>query len=306
MTPPADLCLSIDLDDLRHYRAIHALPPGPAGEDDRLFERAVPRFLQFAEDLGIPTTLFVIAEDLQRVEGALEALREAVSRGHEIASHSLTHRYDLSRQPREVMAREVREARSRIQEALGVEARGFRGPGYNLTPALLREVAAAGHAWDSSILPAPMYWAARASVVAWMALRGRPSRSITGRARDFLARPRTPFRWPEEAGGVWEIPMTAAGWLRLPLIGTNLALGGFLARHPWNGARNLPFVHIEFHGLDFLDIREDALDPDLGIEPVLRVPLEERTARFREFVAPLVASRRGLLLSQVPSSAAPP
>jgi len=306
VTPPTSrdplLCLSIDLDDLRYYRAIHALAPGPAEEDECLFRKAVPRFLELAGDLGVPGTLFVIAEDLDRVEGAREALREAVGQGHEAASHSLTHPYDLSRQPREAIAREVREARARIQDALGTEVRGFRGPGYNLSPVLLQEVAAAGHAWDSSILPSPAYWAVRASVIAWMALRGRPSRSITGRARDFLARPRTPFRWPQEHGGIWEIPMTAAGWLRLPLIGTNLALGGFVARHPWTAAWDLPLVHVEFHGLDFLDAEEDRLDPDLRVEPVLRVPLAERMDRFREFLRPLAASRQSLVLSRVPLS----
>jgi len=302
--PRPVLCLSIDLDDLRYYRAIHALAPGPAGEDVCLFRRAVPRFLEFTRALDVPGTLFVIAEDLSRVEGAREALREAVAAGHEVASHSLTHPYDLSRRPPEVLSREVREARSRLQDALGVEVRGFRGPGYNVNPALLREVAAAGHAWDSSLLPSPAYWAARASVIAWMALRRRPSRSITGRARDFLARPRNPFRWPEQDGGLWEIPITAAGCLRLPLIGTNLALGGFVARHPWAAARSLPFVHVEFHGLDFLDLEQDRLDPALGVEPVLRVPLERRTARFREFLGPLATARQVLTLSRVPPPSA--
>ncbi len=290
--PDALLSLSIDLDDLRFYRGIHALPP----EEDRptIFEAAVPRFLALCERLGMRATLFTISDDLRWPE-AVAALRQAVAAGHEVGSHSASHFYDLSRRPRDVLDAELAGSRKALQDALGAPVIGFRGPGYNLTDGLLAALHRAGFAYDTSILPAPAYWAARAAVIAWMRLTGRRSSSIPGRARDFF-RGRAPFAWGPAAGGLKEYPITACGIGRLPLIGTTMAKDGLLSRHLVRRACTLPFVHIEFHALDFLDIGIDGLDPRLQIEPALRIPLDDRQQTFEAALRRLAGSHRPVLL----------
>ncbi len=285
------LCVGMDLDDLRFYRAIHGIAPGP--DTPLVFEAAVPRFLDFCDRLGVRATLFAIGEDLRWGE-AREALRAAVSRGHEVGSHSHAHAYGLSRRPPDDIARDVLAARTAIEDAVGRPVPGFRAPGYNLSDGLLRAVVEAGHRYDASILPSPPYFAARAAVIAAMRLRGRHSASIVGRGRDFV-RSRDPFVWP--GTGLREFPITACGPLRLPLIGTTLARGGFLAAHLIGSAARLPFVHVEFHALDFLDAARDGIEPDLRVEPALRVPLDTRLARFEAAVRTLMAHRRNPCLA---------
>lgn len=287
------LCVGIDLDDLRYYRAIHGLPS--RADTPLVFEAAVPRFLDFCDRLGIRATLFAIGEDLRWGE-AREALRAAVTRGHEVGSHSNAHAYDLSRRTADDIRRDVVAARTAIEDAIGGPVLGFRAPGYNLSDVLLRAVVEAGHRYDASILPSPPYCVARAAVIAAMRLRGRHSASIVGRGRDFI-RSRDPFVWP--GIGLREFPITVCGPLRLPLIGTTLARGGVLAKHLVRCAARLPFVHIEFHALDFLDAARDGIEPDLLVEPALRVPLADRVSRFEEALGALTSDRCNHLLADL-------
>lgn len=287
------LCVGIDLDDLRYYRAIHGLPS--RADTPLVFEAAVPRFLDFCDRVGVRATLFAIGEDLRWGE-AREALRAAVARGNDVESHSHAHAYDLSRRPPDDIERDVLAARTAIEDAIGCPVLGFRAPGYNLSDVLLRAVVKAGHRYDASILPSPPYFAARAAVIAAMRLRGRHSVSIVGRGRDFV-RSRDPFVWP--GTGLREFPITACGLLRLPLIGTTLARGGFLAARLIASAARLSFVHVEFHALDFLDTARDGIEPDLLVEPALRVPLADRMSRFEEALRALMSDRRNRLLADL-------
>ncbi len=287
------LCVGVDLDDLRYYRAIHGLPLG--ADTPLVFEAAVPRFLDLCDHTGVRATLFAIGEDLRWGE-AREALRGAVGRGHEVASHSHAHAYDLSRRAPDEIERDLRSARTALEDATGTAVVGFRAPGYNLSGRLLRAVANTGHRYDASLLPSPPYYAARAAVIAAMRLRGRRSASIVGRGRDFL-RPREPFSWPDT--GLHEFPITACGPLRLPLIGTALARGGVLAGHLVRCASRLPFVQVEFHALDFLDAARDGIEPALLVEPALRVPLADRLSRFEAALRALAFGRGNCRLADL-------
>jgi len=292
LPPDRVLSVGIDLDDLRFYRGIHALPPeqdGPA-----IFDVAVPRFLAACDRAGVKATLFTISDDL-RWPAAVAALRAAVDAGHEVASHSATHLYDVSRRPAAFIDDEIAGSRRALEDAVGAPVTGFRGPGYNLSAPLLDALHRAGYGYDSSILPAPSYWAARAAVIAWMRVTGRRSSSIPGRARDFF-RGRTPFAWGPEAGGLREFPITACGLGWLPLIGTTLAGGGAMARHLVSAAARLPYVNVEFHALDFLDVEADGLDPRLQVEPALKIPLARRTEAFGTALARLAEGRTPRLL----------
>ena len=285
-------CVTIDLDDLRFYRAIHAL--APADDFPVIFVAAVPRFLAFCDRIGVRATLFAIAEDLRWPE-AREALRSAAGAAHEVASHSFSHAYDLCRHDPDRMVQDLSRARAALEDAIGSAVVGFRAPGYNLSAALLRAIAQTGHRYDASILPSPAYFAARATVIGAIRLRGRRSASIVGRARDFL-RSRDPFFWRNYEPALLEFPITACGLLRWPFIGTTLARGGVLATRLATLANRLPFVQVEFHALDFLDLREDRLDADLSVEPALRVPLADRLAHFETAMRTAMAGHRPRLL----------
>jgi len=59
--------ISIDLDEIHHYYAIHGLE-GRGRTTDLVYDRAVPRASDWASALGVPLTFFVVGSDLARSE----------------------------------------------------------------------------------------------------------------------------------------------------------------------------------------------------------------------------------------------
>jgi hypothetical protein len=271
------LCsVSVDLDEIACYSAIHGLAPG--AECHAVYDLALTRIRDFAASLALPLTLFVIARDLDR-EQNLTALRQAVSDGHEIGNHSLDHLYDLTRREQSEQTRQVVEANSRIQTLLGVRPQGFRAPGYTMSDTLMTVLREAGFSYDSSVFPCPTYYAAKAAALLGMKLRRRVSNSVLDSSA-VLRAPTTPYRTGEPywtpGSGILELPIQVVGPFRLPFIGTSLTLlGPSGARLLTRGLVGVPFVNLELHGIDFLEAC-DVPKPLLAVQPDLRVPLARK------------------------------
>jgi hypothetical protein len=162
---------------------------------------------------------------------------------------------------------------------------GFRAPGYTHNGKVLRKVADLGYRYDSSALPSPPYYLAKLGVMGWMALHRRRSHSTARGSRSFFGA-RTP-RYLKQYG-IWEIPMSASSYLRLPLIGTMLLAGPEpLAGRLRAAALRQRYFHLELHGLDLAD-SGDGNNPGDGycqelavLQPELRVPLSLRLERLR-------------------------
>jgi peptidoglycan/xylan/chitin deacetylase (PgdA/CDA1 family) len=84
-------------------------------------------------------------------------IEEAVTRGHEIASHSWTHR-KLTALGADEKRREIFESRRRLSAELGVEVRGFRAPGFAIDRESLEMIDAAAYEYDSSLFSATGAW----------------------------------------------------------------------------------------------------------------------------------------------------
>jgi len=141
--------IHLDLDGATHIYRAHGWPYDR--HDDQLFVSGLRHALDVFDQAGVRATLFVIAEDVDH-RGKREALRDAVRRGHEIASHSLTHR-SLTALPLDEKRREVFESRERLAAELKVHVGGFRAPGFDMDRATLELLAEAGYAFDSSLFP---------------------------------------------------------------------------------------------------------------------------------------------------------
>ena len=90
--------VSVDLDPLWCYYAIHGLPGGdalPEGLRDVVLRRALPRFVGLFHRHGVRATLFVVGKDGEAEPGR-RGLVEAARAGHELGNHSYSHPYDLS------------------------------------------------------------------------------------------------------------------------------------------------------------------------------------------------------------------
>jgi len=141
--------IHLDLDSSVHIYRAHGWSYD--ADDDPLFETGLRRALDFFARAGVCATWFVIAEDLETPRKR-EALAEIVKQGHEIASHSLTHR-KLTALKRDEKRREIFESRELLMRELGVDARGFRAPGFAMDRETFELIDEAGYAYDSSLFP---------------------------------------------------------------------------------------------------------------------------------------------------------
>jgi hypothetical protein len=182
----------------------------------------------------------------------------------------------------------VADELARAHELLGELAGppcGFRAPGYDLSGDMLEELMRLDYHYDSSLFPAPGYYAAKALVMAAMAALGRPSGAVLTSPLALLA-PADPYRpsprapWRRGQATLIELPIAVTPRSRLPIIGTSLLLVPAPLRRRWIRAmsRRRHFC-FELHGIDLADADDDGIPGELvARRPELRVPLSRRIA----------------------------
>jgi hypothetical protein len=306
--------VSIDLDGLPCYYRIHGLGPAPAELEHLILERALPRAANLFSQRGIHVTWFVVGRDAdtdaalpdhtRRVANA-ERLKTLVDYGDELGNHSYSHPYELARLSPTEIDDEIANC-DRVLRAIGVTPRGFRAPGYDLSPAMLESLAKRGYRYDSSVFPAPGYYAAKAAVMAALAIVRQPSGAVLTNPRA-LAAPPDPYRpamtWPWRRGQspVVELPIAVTPWTRLPAIGTTLIIAPDLIRTRLLAAmESRAFFNFELHGIDFADADKDGIPGELVARQAdLRVPVEDKLARLGAILDQIGKTRRFSTLGDV-------
>jgi peptidoglycan/xylan/chitin deacetylase (PgdA/CDA1 family) len=272
--------VSVDLDEIPNYFSIYGLEPEGRGAT-AVYDVAVPRLLALSESAGVPLTLFAIGSDLARNEAAA-ALRQARDRGCELANHTLDHRYELTRLPREEIRAQIEGGIDAIVKATGERPIGFRAPGYTITDEVFEVLAELGVAYDSSVFPCPSYYGLKTAAIGWISLRGRTSHSIVDRPSVLFASTR-PYRagrpyWREGAG-MLELPIQVTRGLRLPFIGTTVTVfGADRARMLTRMCIGEPLINLELHGVDVLDAED-------GLEALRPHQLDVRVAKEKKLSA---------------------
>jgi hypothetical protein len=312
---PRTCAISIDLDGIACYYRIHGLGPPPVELEHVVLERALPRAARLFAARGIHVTWFVVGRD---ADGELDApdraartanaarLGALAARGDELGNHSYSHPYELARlSPAEVLA-EIDGCDRVLRAITGKAPRGFRAPGYDLSPVMLDCLARRGYRYDSSVFPAPGYYAAKAAVMAMLALLRRPSGAVMTNPRA-LGAPADPYRpamaWPWRRGQapVVELPVAVTPWTRLPAIGTSLIVVPAAIRNRLVRAMaRRAFFNFELHGIDFADAERDGIPGELvARQPDLRVPIAEKLARLEQLLDQLAAGWQFATLAEV-------
>jgi len=274
--------VSIDLDEIGAYRAIHGLPARPEGSG-AVYRLALQRIASFARHRRLTPTLFAVGRDLER-SGNRERLLELVRAGAEIENHSYSHPYALTRQGRSSMRDEVARAQREIEALSGRRPQCFRAPGYTVSDALFDVLEEEHIPFDSSVLPSPPYYLAKLAALAMVRLAGRRSGAIATSPAALRA-PVTPYRpghpWYRRGGRrLIELPITVGAFARVPIIGTALTLAGAAgARRLVGSVIGRELVNLELHGIDFLDATDGLCDLRAR-QPDVRVPLARKLARL--------------------------
>lgn len=295
------LSVTVDLDPLDAYHAIHGMAPAPTALRDHLSVVAIPRFLELFGRLGIRATFFAVGQDLGS-ERVAALLREAVTAGHEVGNHTHTHPYDFLDLPALSRAAELDRCHERIVDAIGVAPVGFRTPGYFVDGTTLGLLASRGYRYDSSMLPSWPYYAAKAAVMGLIGLRGGRSHSRLHPPTSLLA-PDSPYRpddkhpWRRGHSPLMELPAASlvAG---VPLVGTFLGqlpglAAGLLAR--WVSGRR--YLAVEFHAIDLVALPDGGLEALRGRQPGLDVDLGQRLESYATLLGVLCRGAEAVTLA---------
>lgn len=272
------VCVSVDVDGIDHYHAIHGLPAPDANSAGLVHGLGVQRLMAWAKQMQLALTWFVIGRDTANQE-FVSTLKGALESGHEVANHTLDHRYDLVRLSAPQQQTQINGAQDCLEQAFGQRPVGFRAPGYTVSNELLDIVEQAKIAYDSSVFPCPAYYAAKAMVLFGQRVSGRRSTSILDSPRVLLA-PSVPYRrglpYTKRGAGLVEIPIQVAPWCRLPFIGTTLTTAGpVLARALARSLVGIRLVNLELHPIDLLTA-DDGLGELARHQPDLRLPLSRK------------------------------
>ena len=287
MRPTASL--SLDLDNQWSYMKTR-------GDDGwksfpTYLDLVVSRVLSFFREREQRITVFVVGQDaaLDKNREALAALSAA---GHDIGNHSFHHEPWLHRRDEGEVEDEIARAEDSIERSTGVHVRGFRGPGYSLSAAVLRVLTRRGYAYDASTLPTYIGSLART----WYFATARLSKSERQERRELFGsfsdglRPLHPYYCDLGEDRLLEIPVTTMPLLRTPFhFSYVLYLSRFsasLARGYWRAALAACRLRgvapsLLLHPLDFM-CREDV--PALAFFPAMDLPSEVKLQRISSYL----------------------
>ena len=285
--------LSIDVDSVASHLGGYGYERPE--DDGAAYRLAVPRALEMLDVMGARCTFFLIVEE---AVGYPEAVREIVSRGHEVASHSMTHQLPFADLSETRLHREVVESKEKLEAVAGVEVLGFRAPSWDASPDLVLALIDAGYVYDASSYP---------SILLPLLRRAVAKRSATGRQAtrsDIWSGtfgPTRPHRREMANGSIWEIPIGTTPVTRLPYYHTlRMLLPAQVFRVVGAAARSRrgPITY-QFHAVDFLGLREDRIDARLERHPGMSGTLEWKLKEAEQAVRELAARRRVVTLSLI-------
>jgi polysaccharide deacetylase family protein (PEP-CTERM system associated) len=186
--------LSFDVEDWHQLAELRL--DGTAGPPSPIFDDCMARLLDLCDELEIKATFFVLG--LVAKHRPL-LVRSIAARGHEVASHSVTHKLLHQHAPAELLA-ELRDSRRMLEDLGGSPVVGFRAPEFSvqrLDSPIFHAIREAGFTYDSSVFP------------------------VSGIRYGIPDAPSAPFELQTAAGPLLELPLAtlAVGCIRLPVAG---------------------------------------------------------------------------------------
>lgn len=117
---------------------------------ERLYgiDRGMPRILDVLARHEVAATFYVPGRTAERHPGTVRGI---VAHGHEVGHHGHAHR-PLHRMDRDAQRADLRAGLAALEAVTGDPPRGYRAPGWELTPETLELLAEHGFTHDSSLM----------------------------------------------------------------------------------------------------------------------------------------------------------
>ena len=287
--------LSLDLDNKWSYMKTH----GDAGWETfpTYLDVVVPRSLAFLKERDLKITFFIVGQDAALTKN-YEALKQIADAKHEIGNHSFNHEPWLHLYSKQQLVEEFERTETATANFTDQKLKGFRGPGYSLSPTVLEVLAERNYEYDCSTLPTYIAPLARAYYFfksPEMSYEEREKRKkLFGKFSDGFQSLK-PYKWQIGEKELVEIPVTTLPVFKTPIHASYVIyLSTFsksLARFYWKTAIEMccmtgTQLSLLLHPLDFLS-GDDA--PELKFFPAMNLPVAEKL----EFVGEILEMLSG-------------
>jgi polysaccharide deacetylase family protein (PEP-CTERM system associated) len=147
--------MSVDVEDWFHILEAASAPD--ISQWDSLpscVERNFRKLLDLFGEKNVSVTCFFLGYVAERYP---QLVKEALDRGHEIASHGYAHRLIYTMTP-QAFLEDARKSKEILEGISGQAVKGYRAPGFSVTvdtPWFFEKLVEAGYQYDSSVFPAP-------------------------------------------------------------------------------------------------------------------------------------------------------
>ena len=244
--------MTVDVEDYFHVAALaKSIDRSSWDQMEYRAEASTRRLLDLFEESKIHATFFVLGWVARR---SPELIREIARRGHEIASHGMSHKLVFNQTPEE-FASETYESKALLEDIIGAPVIGYRASTYSITRRSLWALdilSEAGFSYDSSIFP------------------------IRHDTYGIPDAPQVPSRIATPKGAsIVEFPMSTA-----PMFGTRIPVsgGGYFRLLPyWLTRKGLTTLNVELKRPFIFYLHPWEVDPE---QPRVRTNLKSRLRHY--------------------------
>ena len=282
--------VSVDVDSIDALSRFHGLNNYYFSRIDPIYHKAIPRFLDLFDEYDLKATFFVIGKDCMSSSNQ-GILREIVSKGHEIANHSLSHIFGFSMLSREDKEFEIQESTQIIKDTSGYLPVGFRAPGYDVDEVTIDILDKTGYLYDSSVYKFFLYPIMRriSYLKSKQVLRSKILKNLSSDLLQLLSPMQTYYPmmgkfWRRGQGrNIVEIPVSIIPYFYFPfnstflfLLGPKLFNFGF-----WLTVKNGMNLNYSFHASDMLSSSYDKVSLK---HPGMDINLYSKQSLFRRIL----------------------
>lgn len=164
------------------------------------FIKPLERILEIFQKHRVRSTFFVLGET---AEVCPEMIEKIYDLGHEIASHSYSHR-DLTKIPLTELENSEKENRRLLAKITGEKPKGFRAPLFKISADIVDSIESIGYVYDSSVVPS-------IKIPGWFGYHSAPLHPYHPDKQNLTKQ--------SQCRDFYEVPLAVVPWIRLPAGG---------------------------------------------------------------------------------------
>lgn len=251
------------------------------------YRKVLPRFIEVLNKHNIKATFFVIGKD---VDDNIDIIRTLHNEGHEIAAHTMNHPKQLVLLSDADIRNEIDKCGRKIESATGTYPRGFRAPGYTISPRVIRILKCLNYSYDASLNNSKCYFLMKKM---FKSIRLKDKEYIATQSIRDLWGKREPYKPSNESitgcddsSDFIEIPISVVPFISYPFVSALLLQYGIrLSKAACHVLRMYSdFLNLELHINEFT-IKDDVegLQDSLYLtKGYMRIPLAKRLKYYDE------------------------